>query len=139
MFASAARSCARQRSPAWARGQADDRPRRRQPAGRLLQPDQAVRTEAAAKQGHRGHHRRRQGRRRHPGQPDPGLRHQAGRRDHLHPGRRHRGRRAGQGRQGGRHPGRRRRPQPAGRAGRHLHRHRQRRRRQDARRARRAR
>ena len=112
------------------RGGQEDRPCGRQSAGRLLQPDQAVRRSLRQGEGHRGHHRRRQGRFRDPGQPGPGPHHPEHRRADLHPGRRHRRDRADQDGQGGRHPGDQCRPQRRRRAGRHLHRHRKRRLRQ---------
>ena len=105
------------------RGGQDDRPRRRQSAGQLLQPDQAIGRGRSRQAGHQGHHRRRQGRRPDAGQPDPGPADAEDRRADLHPGRRCRRRRAGQARPGCRRSRRQRRPQRRGRAGRHLHRH----------------
>ena len=68
----------------------EDRPGGRQSAGQLLQPDQAVGRGLRQGEGHQDHHRRRQGRRGDPGQPDPGSARPEHRRADLHPGRRDR-------------------------------------------------
>ena len=106
LAAAAARAAARPVRHGLGQGGQEARPCRRQSAGRLLQPDQAVGRSLRQGEGHRGHHRRRQGRFGDAGQPGPGPDHAEHRRADLHPGRRHRRDRADQDRQGGRHSGR---------------------------------